>query len=223
MNEPDAIEHSEIFGESNEKATILTRYRKSIRENLKAAGANPNTEAFETQAEMLAKQLSDLEVSALIDPGTGLYNRRGFNKRLEEEADAAGRADTPYTIVTVDLNRLKQVNDSEGHDVGDEYIKAAADLLSKTSRRSDVFGRVGGDEFAGILRTNLEGAMHWGARMVRNFSNADVGLSIGVALLDPQNPKASLKLSDERMYAAKEKAHESGGNYYFDGTATNVA
>lgn len=223
MNEPGGLEQNEVFGVTDEKTVILTRHRKSVSESLVAAGADPNTEAFSTQADILASQLADLEISALIDPGTGLYNKRGFNKRLEEEADAAARTDTQYTVVTIDLNRLKRVNDSEGHDVGDEYIQSAADLLNNTSRKSDVFGRVGGDEFAGILRTDLEGAMHWGARMVRNFSNTDVGLSIGAAKLDPQNPKASLKLSDERMYVAKGKAHESGGNYYFDGTATNVA
>ncbi len=218
-----SVDYTELFGEKDDRSEIYKKKLAEVKQRLEAAGANPQTEAFQTEANNLATELTELEISSILDIQTGLYNKRGFAKRLEEELDVARRGGVDHTILIVDLNKLKTINDQEGHQIGDEYIESAASMLKKTTRKSDIVARTGGDEFTVLLKTNQKGALRWGQRMVRNFSNTSVSLAIGSAPLDTGNPKTSIKLADERMYTAKEQSHKLGINYYFDGTAANTA
>jgi diguanylate cyclase (GGDEF)-like protein len=96
--------------------------------------------------EMAAGQQS-LEELALSDPLTGLPNKRAFNDRLEAELGRAAREYYPVSVVAMDLDKFKQINDTWGHAVGDEALKKLARALQSTLRAGDLCGRLGGDEF----------------------------------------------------------------------------
>jgi diguanylate cyclase (GGDEF)-like protein len=92
--------------------------------------------------------LSALQSLSLIDDLTGLYNRRGFADLGEQHLKLARRTARGVTIVFIDLDRFKTINDSLGHHVGDRALIQVAELLRTTFRRSDIIARLGGDEFA---------------------------------------------------------------------------
>jgi diguanylate cyclase (GGDEF)-like protein len=92
--------------------------------------------------------LSALRSLSLIDDLTGLYNRRGFADLGEQHLKLARRTARGVTIVFLDLDRFKTINDSLGHHVGDRALIKVADILRATFRRSDIVSRLGGDEFA---------------------------------------------------------------------------
>ena len=93
---------------------------------------------------------SALRSLSLIDDLTGLYNRRGFSDLGEQYLKLARRSGRGVTMVFVDLDRFKTINDSLGHHVGDRALVKVADILRATFRRSDIIARLGGDEF-GVL------------------------------------------------------------------------
>ena len=84
---------------------------------------------------------------AVLDPLTGLYNRRSLEQRLAQEMSRSTRNGHPLTVLALDLDGLKQVNDRFGHPAGDELIKSFAERLNKVIRGSDLAVRLGGDEF----------------------------------------------------------------------------
>ena len=88
---------------------------------------------------------------AETDPLTGLLNRRSFKNHLEIEATRAARYGEPFTLAYFDLDNFKQVNDTLGHDAGDELLKCVAIILQGHTRASDYLARLGGDEFAVLL------------------------------------------------------------------------
>ena len=106
-----------------------------------------------------AARLAAVSAQALTDPLTGVLNRRGFLDAVERELARARRYDRPVALAYVDVRGLKGVNDSEGHLVGDELLRAAAGLLQDSARADDVVGRIGGDELALLLgEQSSEGA-----------------------------------------------------------------
>jgi len=88
---------------------------------------------------------------AVLDPLTGLYNRRSGEQRLAQEMSRSTRNGHPLTILALDLDDLKQVNDRFGHPAGDELIRTFAERLNKAIRGSDLAARLGGDEFLVLL------------------------------------------------------------------------
>ncbi|PYM19779.1 MAG: hypothetical protein DMD81_03085 [Candidatus Rokuibacteriota bacterium] len=92
-----------------------------------------------------------LKETSFKDDVTGLYNRRFFTIRLEEEISRYRRFNHPLSIVVLDLDHFKQVNDELGHQVGDETLRAVAQVLTKHSRGLNVVSRYGGDEFTMLL------------------------------------------------------------------------
>lgn len=85
------------------------------------------------------------------DQLTGLYNRRGFFTMAEKQLQVAQRIGTALTLLYVDLDNFKQINDTLGHETGDVVLKDAATVLQDTFRQSDIIGHLGGDEFAALL------------------------------------------------------------------------
>ena len=97
---------------------------------------------------------------AMIDGLTGLWNRSHFEMRLQEEVAATQRYDRPLSLIMLDVDHFKKLNDNHGHPFGDEVLQAVGEALSQTARTSDWACRYGGEEFSLILReTNLEGAL----------------------------------------------------------------
>lgn len=99
----------------------------------------------------LKRRMSELEHMASTDPLTGLYNRRFFFRRLEEELSRSARANSPLTLIYLDIDHFKTMNDTFGHAAGDRVLKAVSNSIGATLRKSDVLGRIGGEEFLILL------------------------------------------------------------------------
>jgi diguanylate cyclase (GGDEF)-like protein len=107
----------------------------------------------------VAAEVERLAEMAITDPLTGLRNHRAFHEDVARELQRVGRSGVPLALVLLDLDDLKAVNDSHGHQAGDERLQALADAIRATGRSADLAYRVGGDEFAVILPD----ARSWGA------------------------------------------------------------
>ncbi|WP_238526784.1 putative bifunctional diguanylate cyclase/phosphodiesterase [Cellvibrio japonicus] len=161
---------------------------------------------------------------AHYDPLTDIPNRILFGDRLEHAINLAERDGTSFTLMFIDLNGFKQVNDNFGHDAGDAIIRICAERLSSCLRRSDSVARMGGDEFT-LLLQNIENhtdVAHIAEKVIRTLSQpADinghlvvVGASIGIAMYPQAGRDADtlLKHADMAMYRAKQ---EEGSSYRF--------
>jgi diguanylate cyclase (GGDEF)-like protein len=112
---------------------------------------------------------------AVTDPLTALANRRAFDDRLDEEIRRSKRYDHPFTLVMMDINGFKAVNDNFGHPIGDETLKQVAECLTKSARDTDFVARYGGDEFTLILpETSKDDAVTLIEKIHNNLSNWDM-------------------------------------------------
>jgi len=147
------------------------------------------------------------------DEVTGLYNRRFFTMRLDEELARYRRFNHPASVVLLDLDGFKAVNDDLGHAVGDETLRDIAQILQKHSRGINVISRYGGDEFAVLLvETSKAGARLYAERIRQvigtfPFSHGkQVTASLGVASV-PDDEAATaedlFRVADEALYSAK--------------------
>jgi diguanylate cyclase (GGDEF)-like protein len=156
-----------------------------------------------------------LQINAATDGLTGLYNRRLFNEYCDNEVNRARRYNQQLAVVILDLHRLKEVNDRNGHLKGDEALRLAATTLRKTLRASDLAFRIGGDEFALLLpETDPDQAAKLCKRVRALYESqvpsleldmSDVTLDFGVAVLpnDGEEKEGLLRLADERLYQLK--------------------
>jgi diguanylate cyclase (GGDEF)-like protein len=106
---------------------------------------------FPLQRKRMDRERDELTRNALIDPITGLGNRRLFDQRLAEEVARSRRHEEPLTLIMIDLDRFKDINDRHGHVTGDAVLAAVGSLLRRSLRESDIAARYGGDEFSIIL------------------------------------------------------------------------
>jgi diguanylate cyclase (GGDEF)-like protein/PAS domain S-box-containing protein len=140
---------------------------------------------------------------------TGLYNRAFFDEELERLAQGGT---FPVSVVMADVNGLKTVNDTLGHEAGDELIRLAARVILEAFRAEDIVARIGGDEFAVLLpATEQKVAEEAVARIMGGpeISNGQVSIAFGIAAAENQEQLAkALKLSDERMYLEKSEQKE---------------
>lgn len=154
---------------------------------------------------------------ALRDPLTGLYNRRFLDTRLREEIARARRSNTALSLALIDVDYLKQWNDTLGHAAGDAAIKAVAELLQGACRQNDVVCRIGGEEFVLLAPDTEARGLHALVDRVRDTASrhpvsGDNGplprvltFSAGVATLGrTQDVNGLLEAADEALYAAKE-------------------
>jgi diguanylate cyclase (GGDEF)-like protein/putative nucleotidyltransferase with HDIG domain len=153
--------------------------------------------------------------SALVDELTGLYNRRGFHVLARQHEKLAVRLGKRMINVCLDLDGLKQINDTYGHAEGDHALRETADLLRRTFRESDIVARLGGDEF-GVLAVemNEQWSESWQTRLMDNLQACNLtrsrgyqlSLSLGVAKFEPVSPlrvDELLAQADAAMYEAK--------------------
>ena len=156
---------------------------------------------------------AQLKEFSFKDELTGLYNRRFFSIRLEEEVSRYRRFDHPVSVVLMDLDRFKAVNDELGHGAGDETLRGFADILLKHSRGINVICRYGGDEFAVLLvETSKAGARRYADRIrdvlpSHRFAHGRrITASFGIASLPEDvapSPDQLIRAADEALYAAK--------------------
>jgi diguanylate cyclase (GGDEF)-like protein len=162
--------------------------------------------------------LKRLQVNAVTDSLTGLYNRRLFGESLDKEITRARRYAHPIALVMLDLHSFKEVNDKHGHPKGDEVLRVAAGTLKKSMRTSDSAFRIGGDEFALLLpQTDPGQALALSRRVESAFDeeiqplqlNVGVSMDHGVATYpqDGENADALIRAADERLYLLKHAGH----------------
>lgn len=146
-----------------------------------------------------------LAVEALVDPTTRLSNRRGWDELIAREEDRCRRYGHSAAVFVIDLDGLKQVNDTVGHAAGDALIASAADALREGARAADVVARLGGDEFGVIgVECSSEGAAALLARIRQAFAERGIRASIGLSLRDPSmSLSAAWEEADRRMYLEK--------------------
>lgn len=170
---------------------------------------------FAQQIEMaitIAGLFEEVKAQAVTDGLTGLYNRRYFEEYLKKEVTRAMRQQQAFSIVGLDLDHLKQINDKYGHAYGDLAIKTVANVLKKNARSIDTAARMGGEEFNVILPgVDSKGAMIAAERIRKALEEEQldtighVTASIGVAtfLEHSDNIEDILELTDQAMYQSK--------------------
>ncbi len=190
------------------------------------AGATDFVRKPAEEVELLARIYSALKIKALQDlllessirdPLTGLYNRRYMDERIDQEFQRCKRHSHPITIAMLDIDYFKKVNDTYGHDMGDEVLKVFAHELKSRLRKSDIVSRYGGEEFVVALpETSIENAFivlnkirisiseltfrsEEGAEFRITFSG---GLS-GGKIESESSPADILKIADKNLYEAK--------------------
>ncbi len=175
--------------------------------------------------------LADL---AIRDSLTNLYNRRYFNYRIQEEIAQADRNKHVLAILLCDLDHFKAINDTRGHQVGDEVLKAVARSIKEATRGTDLIFRWGGDEVAVVLpNTTREGILiaaeriRSGIRTVGEKDQLGLDLSIGVALHPEhgRNIDELIRLADRALYIAKkggDKVHIGEEEYPLDEHAVSI-
>jgi diguanylate cyclase (GGDEF)-like protein len=161
--------------------------------------------------------LDKLVSQSRVDPLTGALNTRGVLEAFERERARAARTGSPLSIAFIDLDEMKLVNDRLGHAGGDEMLKTLSSSVLATIRETDVFGRVGGDEFALILPDTDEQRALMAIQRLRAVVNGRTGeeipyisVSVGVVTFrrDPPGASDALRAADSLMYVAK----RAGGN-----------
>jgi diguanylate cyclase (GGDEF)-like protein len=164
-----------------------------------------------------------VEVSAASDPLTGLPNRRAFSSRAADEVTRHLKLNRPFSILMVDVDFFKKVNDTYGHAAGDEVLRTLASILSSTVRKSDIVARYGGEEFILLLPdTDLTGAMRVAEKIrdaVRSKpveikgipSPIRITVSVGAAQFSPRSMEtldAVVERADSALYRAKQNGRD---------------
>ena len=150
-----------------------------------------------------------LREQATYDALTGLFNRRGFDLGLDQELARVARHPRPLSMLLVDVDNLKAVNDNAGHAAGDAALRRVAAALLAVARRTDIVARLGGDEFAVLTpETDARDAAAIAARvhaeLSASASASKLTVSIGIAALNSAGPSSEfLRAADVALYQAK--------------------
>lgn len=163
--------------------------------------------------DITARKAAEEQLKALsvTDSLTRLFNRRGFTLAAEQELRHAKRSGLMNTILFMDLNGMKIINDTYGHDMGDSVLVSVAQVMRDTFRDSDIIGRIGGDEFVVVaLNTSPDTAQTMKTRLKKNLKHCDypfeVSLACGIVECGPdtnQSLTQLLKKADKAMYRDK--------------------
>lgn len=224
----EALAHFEAFHELNERTLrelsdrrtqVLTVQLEVERlERDREIDRLHNVELARAYAELadlhqkLERQAERLERLSRTDELTGLPNRRSFDERLEIEIQRAHRTNTTISVLMVDLDDFKLINDTYSHVVGDAVLRTTGQALSDCMREVDLCARIGGEEFVVLLpETTSEGALVVANKVVkrvcdlnRELRGVEVTASVGVATLEPTDDEESLVArADANLYQAK--------------------
>jgi diguanylate cyclase (GGDEF)-like protein len=158
---------------------------------------------------------AEIERLAITDGLTGLFNHRHFQERLSQEFSRIDRFSEPLSVLIIDIDHFKKINDTYGHPVGDAVLKGVADKIRKTIRNIDISARYGGEEFAVILiGTDERGAMNMAERLRKAVMNKtfsadkntfNVTISIGISTYTKgiKRKEELIEKADKALYQAK--------------------
>jgi diguanylate cyclase (GGDEF)-like protein len=211
---PETAAVQQYVQQSDEVDALMQSFSRMLLSiEQQAADVNEYARRLDTAYKELESTSAQLKEFSFKDEVTGLYNRRFFSIRLEEEVSRYRRFNHPVSVVLLDLDGFKAVNDELGHAAGDETLRAMADILLKQSRGINVICRYGGDEFAVLLvETSKSGARLYADRIryvlsTWPFSHGRrVTASFGIASLPEDVAPAAdevIRAADEALYAAK--------------------
>ncbi|KXS49331.1 MAG: Uncharacterized protein A8274_231 [Halanaerobium sp. 4-GBenrich] len=192
---------------------------KPFQKEVVLARVNTHLKLNETQKKLektnneLKKLLDEVKYLSFHDEMTDLYNRRYFENELDRLSNSR---QLPITIFVADIDRLKFINDNYGHNKGDQYIKAAADILKRSTRSEDIVARIGGDEFAIILtESGFEAAKIIFDRIRANVieynnrnqlvESLEISIGFSIKVKDDENIDNIFQQADEMMYNNKGK------------------
>ena len=165
----------------------------------------------------LRQQLLEVSIQACTDPLTGLFNRRYLYERIQGEMQRARRYNHPLTLICIDVDDFKMINDQHGHVFGDSVLHGVGEVLHGHIRQSDVPSRTGGDEFAVLL---IETASDEGREAAEKLQRAlrarmmelgpAITFSIGIVtfLEPPRDIDQMFRLADEQLYQAKHQGKD---------------
>jgi two-component system cell cycle response regulator len=189
------------------RSHVFTEYHRNLMDMLL------NQVSMFVNNSILHRRIHDM---ARTDGLTGLLNHRTFVEKLTEEYRRLDRESRPFSILLMDIDRFKSVNDKYGHPVGDAAIKTVAKVMKETVRGSDFVARYGGEEFAvGMVETDSQGALQMGERIrkilgetvVTRVSDGElrITVSIGVSSFpgDTKNVTELVAMADKALYEAK--------------------
>ncbi|WP_240359314.1 diguanylate cyclase [Pyxidicoccus trucidator] len=174
----------------------------------------------QARLEALASQVGELQRLSSTDGLTGVHNHRHFQERLREEFRRAQRYDDALSLILLDLDHFKDVNDRYGHSAGDGVLREVAAALQRGVRETDLVARYGGEEFAVLLpRTHLAGALTVAERVRRELralrlgsdSTLTVTASLGLSSFPHRtvlSPEQLLLTADEALYRAKHEGRD---------------
>lgn len=218
---PDAVDKLNVFDRNLERTVSPDELRKDA--HRRVVEINAAYEVLLRRLEGVTEALEHLNVElarqAATDALTGLSNRRAFTEALERDCARALRDNTPLSLLLLDLDHFKRVNDTYGHPAGDAVLKAVGACLASTIRRGDLACRYGGEEFAVVLPATDESGAVLAAQRVRKGikellipvgeTSLRITVSVGVACLHPPAGPAVhsadqlLIMADGALYAAK--------------------
>jgi diguanylate cyclase (GGDEF)-like protein len=190
-----------------EKINALSTYQIEL---LKVLGNQASTSMAN------ARFHAEIERLAITDGLTGLFNHKQFQERLAQEFDRLGRFSEPVSLLLIDIDFFKKINDTYGHPVGDLVLKKVAGIIQKTVRNIDIPARYGGEEFAVVLAgTDEKGAMNMAERlrktiMDKKFTadqhtfNVTVSIGISTNAKDVKKKEELVDRADKALYTAKE-------------------
>lgn len=188
---------------------------------------------LELRSQDLEKALDLVEKLAVTDSLTDLRNRRYFDDNLAASFARAQRFNEPLSLILIDIDYFKNINDSYGHAAGDTILQALASLFKSRTRETDISARLGGDEFAFLLyRANREDGLAFAQGLLAKAHQLkftfhehpiEIGLSIGIACNwdDIHSIEALYGAADEAMYEAKRRGRNQVVAYPFDIQAYN--
>ena len=187
---------------------MLTLVMPAVRSHVK------NETSLQSMTESLSARSETLEHEALTDGLTGMHNRRYFDDAVSEYLEQFQRIDKPIGMMVLDLDHFKSVNDTHGHDVGDEVLRQVARCLQEFTRYHDVVARLGGEEFA-VVAPNMsrEALIKLADRIRRAIASLTiqagnvhlkVTISVGLAVWDRKETADDLyRRADMQLYQAK--------------------
>lgn len=176
------------------------------------------------KAEALAASNAILENLSLVDDLTGLYNRKGFLALAEHRRKLAHRAEQSFSVAFMDLDGLKSINDTLGHQAGDRALVDAANVLRECFRESDILARLGGDEFAVFIAdaeegkiAGIVGRIHQNIEAFNRAASRPYSLSLSIGIVSSSSGNESdletlLGQADRLMYEQKRNKDLRQGN-----------
>lgn len=206
---------------TNNRFSHLINHNETLTAKLKERNADLElmSDLLETKVEQRTSQLKlaniELKLLASNDPLTNTFNRHGLQQYIQSAFERYRRSQEPFSIVVIDYDHFKEINDNYGHDVGDIVLVTGADLIKNGIREQDKLARWGGEEFLVLLpNTLLEGALNI-ANQLKNSINAhpigqpvgvDVSVTGGVAQVNQSDTFETLfKRADDALYQGKQE------------------